>query len=204
MNEWETARKPIVPFFFSVNSADTRSNTKFSSTIAVNLASLDDFGSFRSALAETLGQRLAIESLSFNSQFEQLVFDPLKKANKPVLLVLDALDECDKAGRSDLPSLLLNKLGDLPRIKVLITSRPESDIDERLRKTSIVLCSDIQAGGDVDIHAKDIHEYISQIFAQPLTLRHFMDRAQVFGPAPPAGISRIRWILMLTFWLLRE
>ena len=154
---------------------------KFSSTNAVNLASLDEFGSFRSALGETLGRRLAVESLSFNDQFENLLFYPLEKANRPVLLVVDALDECDKAGRSDLLSVLLDKLTDLPMVKVMITSRPEPDIEERLRMASIVLCSDIQAGDDGDIHAKDICEYVSQTFAQSRRLQHLVDRAQVLA-----------------------
>ncbi|KIM25849.1 hypothetical protein M408DRAFT_46627, partial [Serendipita vermifera MAFF 305830] len=124
VTEWEKAAKPVVPFFFSIAAADTRSNAKFCSTVAVKLAELAGFGSFRTALAEVLRHNLTVETLDFDDQFKHLVLSPLQIANKPVLFVIDALDECDKRGRSELLSVLINRLDKLPTIKVMITSRP--------------------------------------------------------------------------------
>ncbi|KIM25148.1 hypothetical protein M408DRAFT_46930, partial [Serendipita vermifera MAFF 305830] len=94
VTEWEGASKPVVPFFFSIAAADTTSNDKFCSTVAVKLAELAGLESFKAALAEVLNQKLTVETSSFEDQFEQLVFGPLQGTNKPVLFVIDALDEC--------------------------------------------------------------------------------------------------------------
>ncbi|KIM25928.1 hypothetical protein M408DRAFT_39969, partial [Serendipita vermifera MAFF 305830] len=133
VTEWDKSAKPVVPFFFSINAADTMTNAKFCSTLAVKLAEFADFGSFRSTLAEFLRHKLTIETLSFEEQFNQLVFGPLKAINRPVLVVIDALDECDERGRSELLSALLNKFNKTPMTKVMITSRPLVDINDILQ-----------------------------------------------------------------------
>ncbi|KIM25852.1 hypothetical protein M408DRAFT_48385, partial [Serendipita vermifera MAFF 305830] len=133
VTEWERAAKPVIPFFFSTAAVDTMSNAKFCSTVAVKLAGLTDFGSFRAALAEVLRHDLMLETLSFEEQFQKLVLRPLQTTNEPVLLVVDALDECDKGGRLELLSMLLRNLEKLPTTKVMITSRPLPDINQKLQ-----------------------------------------------------------------------
>jgi hypothetical protein len=73
-------------------------------------------------------------------QAQALITDALRTANvdqfDPVLIVLDALDECDKEGGregGDIIPLLFHHLFSLPfRIKVIITSRPEASIRKML------------------------------------------------------------------------
>ncbi|KIM25142.1 hypothetical protein M408DRAFT_47931, partial [Serendipita vermifera MAFF 305830] len=133
VTEWERAAKPVVPFFFSITAADTMSNAKFCSTVAVKLAGVANLGSFRTALAEVLRQDLTVETLGFEEQFKKLVLSPLQTTNEPVLLVIDALDECDKSGRFEILSTLLKNLNKLPMTKVMITSRPLPDINQKFQ-----------------------------------------------------------------------
>lgn len=163
--DWERAAKPVASFFFSINAADTRSNSKFCPTIAAKLAKLRDFGSFRSTLTEALKENPTVETCDFGEQFEELLCSPLKQTNKPVLIIIDALDECDKRDRSELLSVLLNKLEQLPMVKVMITSRPEPDITKLLQKGRSVRSSSLQGSGDVDSSIKDVLQYVSNFFA---------------------------------------
>ncbi|KIM19511.1 hypothetical protein M408DRAFT_31158 [Serendipita vermifera MAFF 305830] len=172
VTEWEKAAKPVVPFFFSINATDTMTNAKFCSTLAVKLAELADFGSFRTTLAEILSQKLTIETLGFEEQFEQLVIAPLEKTNKPVLVVIDALDECDERGRSELLLAFLNKLDKIPKTKVLITSRPLVDIKDILQNQPIVYSRTLQGSDNLDSTTEDILRHLDQIFTRSRKLQH--------------------------------
>ncbi|KIM20642.1 hypothetical protein M408DRAFT_81681, partial [Serendipita vermifera MAFF 305830] len=172
VTEWVKTEKPVVPFFFSINAADTMSNAKFCSTVAVKLAELANFGPFRSTLAEVLKEKLTVETLGFEEQFQKLVLGPLQTTNKRVLLVIDALDECDKSGRSELLSTLLRNLDKLPRTKVMITSRPLPDINQKLHNQPIVYSRDLQGGGDPDSTTQDILRHLDHIFSNSHNLRH--------------------------------
>ena len=169
--DWERAAKPIASFFFSINAADTRSNSKVCPTITAKLAKLRDFGSFRSTLAEALRENPTVETCDFGEQFEELLYAPLKQTNKPVLIIIDALDECDKRDRSELLSVLLNKLEQLPMVKVLITSRPEPDIINWLKDNKLVHFSKLQGSGDFNSSTQDVFQFVSHFFANSTKLR---------------------------------
>ena len=169
----QKAAMPVASFFFSTNSVDTLSNAKFCPTIAAKLAELRDFGSFRSTLAEALRQKLTVETSDFGDQFEGLLYAPLKKTDMPLLIIVDALDECDKRGRSELLSVLLSKLVELPMVKIMITSRPEPDIVELLQKREVIRSSDIRGSGNADSSIQDVLRYVSYSFANSDRLRRF-------------------------------
>ncbi len=70
-----------------------------------------------------------------HDQWKQLVVEPLSKLDThsirvTLVLVIDALDECDKQGDSQRVIRLLADAGALQtiRLRVLISSRPESNI----------------------------------------------------------------------------
>ena len=175
--DWERASKPVASFFFSINAADTSSNTKICPTIAAKLAELHDFGSFRSMLTKALRRKLTVETLNFNDQFQELLITPLKKTNRPVLIIIDALDECDKKDRFELLSVLLDQLNKLPMVKVLITSRPEPDIFKLLQREILVRSSDLRGSSDNDSTIQDILQYVSQFFAHSDKLRNVKSHA---------------------------
>ncbi|KIM25958.1 hypothetical protein M408DRAFT_73652, partial [Serendipita vermifera MAFF 305830] len=181
VTEWEKAAKPVVPFFFSITAADTMTNAQFCSTLAVKVASLAGFGSFRSSLAEALKQDLTIETLSFEEQLEHLVAGPLKTTNRSVLVIIDALDECDERGRSELLSALLNRINKIPMIKVMITSRPLVDITDKLQNQPIVYSRDLQGSGNSDSTTEDILRHLDYIFTRSRKLQRLKHHVPRLG-----------------------
>ncbi|KIM19759.1 hypothetical protein M408DRAFT_47899, partial [Serendipita vermifera MAFF 305830] len=180
VTEWERMAKPVVPFFFSISAADTMSDTKFCSTIAAKLADLDGFGPFRATLADTLRQKVTIETLGFKEQFEKLIIGPLQTTKEPVLLVIDALDECNERSRSELLSTLLGSLDKIPMIKVMITSRPLPDINQKFQNQQTVYSCNLQGRGP-DSTAQDILLHLAYIFSNSNKLRHLQHHVQRVG-----------------------
>ena len=87
-------------------------------------------------------------------QFEHLINIPLQKASErlggPLLIVIDALDEYgDEYARRHLLELIVTKLTKLPPCsKVLVTSRPETDIVARLSNNPNIKTVPLDAGED--------------------------------------------------------
>jgi hypothetical protein len=96
----------------------------------------DGLASFDPCIAEALNVALkktpSIIDEALGSQFTRLIVEPLSSnpslgTDGPIIMIIDALDECDN--RHDLLSILASDLGRLPPfIKILITSRDEADI----------------------------------------------------------------------------
>ena len=107
-------------------------------TIARDLADWDS--TFRKALSNILhDQRHLIETVDVMQQWEGLILEPLKKVALvgPVLVVIDAFDECsapDAPLRRMLLKLLIEHSKELPpNFRILITSRPEHDVVRAMR-----------------------------------------------------------------------
>ncbi|PSR79901.1 hypothetical protein PHLCEN_2v6853, partial [Hermanssonia centrifuga] len=100
-------------------------------TIARDLADFDD--NFRRALCDSVGNKKALQTTtSLELQFQHFIKNPMASISRPILVVIDALDECgdakDRTQRAALLKLLATP-GKLPlNLRFLITSRPESDI----------------------------------------------------------------------------
>ena len=104
-------------------------------TIAYWLAlSSPDIGS---AISAAIQHDPAIVNAPLLTQFKALIFDPLLEAEPhitgPILVVLDALDECgDATTRSSLITLLSSEFPKLPPfLCIFITSRPDADITQK-------------------------------------------------------------------------
>ncbi|KAK7050655.1 WD40-repeat-containing domain protein [Favolaschia claudopus] len=128
-------------FFFSRDEADRRRVAFIIPTIAFQLAAVNV--SYRRKLVDVLREHPDAAFHAQQSQMTQLLLEPLKKVPSfgPYLIVLDALDECDRergVEGGDLVSLLLTEL---PRsglnIKVLITSRPERSIQSIFKPANL-------------------------------------------------------------------
>ncbi|PSR80332.1 hypothetical protein PHLCEN_2v6767, partial [Hermanssonia centrifuga] len=98
-------------------------------TIARDLAHFDD--SFRRALCAGVGNDKARQTTSsLESQFQYFIKNPMAGIYRPILVVIDALDECgdnDKQ-RDALIKLLTNPDKLPPNLRFFITSRSEDDI----------------------------------------------------------------------------
>ena len=95
--------------------------------------------------------------------FNKLLRVPLtsaaEKLTGPIIIVLDALDECgDQGTREALLEILATKLSRLPTIfRFLITSRPEEDIKSRFADSNLVMSLESMVEGDA---VSDVQAYI--------------------------------------------
>ncbi len=102
-------------------------------TLARDLS--DRYPSFKTALGRAVkdNSSLRVGTRDYRTLFESLVLEPLKDLHivGPILVVIDALDESgDVTGGNGLHTFLVEALSKLPsNFRVLITSRPEHDIE---------------------------------------------------------------------------
>lgn len=120
-------------FFFSRSSGDLSSTRKFVATIANELA--ESLPSYREHLQIALDSSPTITSRGLYDQWEKLILDPLHSTSledevQPMLLVIDALDECDSEYDQGVLIQCLAELSALEKIpfRTFITSRPENTI----------------------------------------------------------------------------
>ena len=125
-------------FFFCCDEAELRDPDNLWRHIAMDL-SLGSHNLRKSIAQELDNQKANIRGLDISTQFEHLISKPLqevfKTSVKPLLVVVDALDECDSYEKL-LPSLVswshLSK-----SLKLLITSRHYHKIQSTLKSVSI-------------------------------------------------------------------
>jgi hypothetical protein len=125
-------------FFFCRDEAELQDPDNLWRRIALDLS----LGSndLRKSIAQALEtQKANIRGLDISMQFEHLIAKPLQQvfgtSVKPLLIVVDALDECDSYEKL-LPSLV--SWSHLPKsLKLLITSRHYHKIQSRLRSVSV-------------------------------------------------------------------
>ncbi|KAH7201202.1 hypothetical protein DER44DRAFT_827832 [Fusarium oxysporum] len=120
-------------FFFKRGEMDRGNLNKLMSTLAYQLASSIPGVAF--FIKKTLDDNPAVVGKSVREQFQKLIQEPLSEAvastiaMPPVVMVIDALDECDQ--EADI-RLLINILSQaktvLPQLRVFLTSRPELPI----------------------------------------------------------------------------
>ena len=119
----------MASFFFLRGGGDVSHAGKFVSTIAIQLA--QKCAAFKSLLVKAILNDEGISSRTLKDQWNELVLLPLSKLGAglfqaPLLIVIDALDECEKEGDVRLVLQLLSdfrRLGQL-HSRVFITSRP--------------------------------------------------------------------------------
>ena len=120
-------------FFFSRGGGDVSHASKFFTTIAKQLASISDV--LKSYICEAIEKDRDIARKSLGDQWRRLVLRPLSRLDTtfpytPLLLVVDALDECDneKDVRAIVQLLAEARSLRTVQLRILITSRPEIPI----------------------------------------------------------------------------
>ena len=120
-------------FFFSRGGGDTSHAGKFFVSIARQLANISP--SLRQYICEAIAEHSDISDRSLRDQWYQLILRPLSQSNdnspqSPLVLVVDALDECDD--EKDIRTIiqLLAEARSLTRVRlrIFMTSRPEIPI----------------------------------------------------------------------------
>jgi hypothetical protein len=159
-------------FFISRNSLDRRTPLRVLNSLVYQLACHDD--EMRSCICAALRADPDLAGASLNKQIPLLVAAPLRKrtdAHEQIVLVLDALDECDKEngyeGGQLLP-LLVEALIGLPAVRLFVTSRDEVSIH---RMFDSVVCKRPGASQTVALHnieqvivQSDIYAYLAHSF----------------------------------------
>ncbi|KAL4911900.1 hypothetical protein BDW62DRAFT_206990 [Aspergillus aurantiobrunneus] len=124
-------------FFFSRGGGDVAHGKKFVSTIALQLTS--NYAELRTLLQKAVYKDHGIAHRILTDQWRDLVAHPISQldssvARSPLVVVVDALDECENENDvSQILQLLTDPwVSDQIRFRVLITGRPELHIRDGL------------------------------------------------------------------------
>ncbi|KIL64146.1 hypothetical protein M378DRAFT_78726, partial [Amanita muscaria Koide BX008] len=120
-------------FFFAHANAECSDPNLFFSTIAYQLSKFDP--DLRQHIVDGVKAHPSPQDASIPTQLEEFILTPLRKlsngpAREPIIVVVDAFDECsDTRKASEILQLLSAKIPSLPfRLKFFVTSRPEPEI----------------------------------------------------------------------------
>ncbi|KAJ7665615.1 WD40 repeat-like protein [Mycena rosella] len=121
--------------FFDRNNSSQSDPAAVIRTIAYSLAIFNRH--IGSAISAVIQRDPAVVNAPLPTQFRELLLEPLQSAEihipGPILIILDALDECgNRDSRAALLSLLATELPKIPSLfRVLITSRRDPDIADK-------------------------------------------------------------------------
>ncbi|KAF7970239.1 hypothetical protein HWV62_24730 [Athelia sp. TMB] len=148
--------------FFDRNSPLESAPSRVITTLAFQLAQKSP--AIHATVSLAIEQRPELISDPLAIQFQSLLVEPLVAAAKqiegPIIIVLDALDECgDAYSRRKLLDILSKDLGGLPaQFRILITSRPEYDIKAAFTSRSHMHAIDLSKASDADMRIFIQHE----------------------------------------------
>ena len=127
-------------FFFSKGGGDLSNANKLVTTLARQLATR--VPSARRYICEAIMEQEDVMEHSIEDQWKKLIINPLSKLNSDsplsiILLVVDALDECDSERDIRVILKILTTARSLSniRLRIFITSRPDLLIRHGFRKT---------------------------------------------------------------------
>jgi len=116
-------------FFFSRRAPNRKTARWLFPTLAHHLVHYSN--EFARSINEVLEEDLNAARRGIQKQFESLIARPFHLAiatQTPILIIIDALDECDEEGARIILALLAHKMPKSSRLKVFITARPERHI----------------------------------------------------------------------------
>ncbi|CAN9385388.1 unnamed protein product [Alternaria alternata] len=131
--QYHNKQRLAASFFFSRGGGDVEDAGKFVTSLAVQLAR--NVPSVKQLISDAIAERDDIASQSLRDQWHHLIISPLSKlsdSSRPasLMLVVDALDECDSDSNIRIIVQLLAEARSLTRarLRVLLTSRSEVPI----------------------------------------------------------------------------
>ncbi|KDQ13032.1 hypothetical protein BOTBODRAFT_175902 [Botryobasidium botryosum FD-172 SS1] len=159
-HSFSSLRRLAAFVFFNRESQERSSPAAVVRTLAFQLAQFDH--RIGEKIHDTIQAGPFIPRSHIRNQFTKLIVEPLSSiealgADGPILVIIDAFDECGNAEtRSTLLSVLAEESKNLPScIRILLTSRPTPDIERALSKQSHVkrhnLYVTAENSGDVEL-----------------------------------------------------
>lgn len=162
------AAKTLSGSFFFVRGAGSRSSvTRFITTLAYHLAL--SVPATKLAIETALQTDPSIPHQSLEDQFRKLIINPILALNErkflPMVIVVDALDECDdRHSIAEFIELLSHVFEPHPPLfKFFFTSRAEDHIQQKFSAPSMSAITHFIALQDFDAHA-DIHTFLQSRF----------------------------------------
>ncbi|KAM6503260.1 hypothetical protein JOM56_000203 [Amanita muscaria] len=147
-------------FFFAHANAECSDPNLFFSTIAYQLSKFDP--DLRQHIIDGVKSHPSPQDASIPTQFEEFILTPIRKlsngpAREPIIVVVDAFDECSDARKaSEILHLLSAKIPSLPLLlKLLITSRPEPEIRSILHPDIHPISRSFDLLRDIDASSTD-------------------------------------------------
>ncbi|XP_046857773.1 uncharacterized protein LOC124451192 [Xenia sp. Carnegie-2017] len=141
----------------------------------------DTISNFKSKLNKELQRNHSKESIT--DEFIVLLNNPLHSLEdyEPMLLVIDALDESQIDGKSELLELISEEFDRLPKwIKIFITSRPELPVQKALKDMNPV---EITTRPRDENNEQDLHKYLrhqlnDQVQEDPYVLLSLVEKCE--------------------------
>ena len=161
--------------FFDRNNPSSSELATVVPTLCYKLASFDP--TIRAAVCAQIERDPSITEASLRVQFTKLLREPLSSLavlhNKgPVIIVLDAFDECGNASsRRDLLALLTRDLAKFPpAFRFLITSRREPDIEAAFSHCSNIVARELNIMNDANLLdiSSYFHHHLSSFQGHPI------------------------------------
>ncbi|KAI6012810.1 hypothetical protein F5J12DRAFT_820855 [Pisolithus orientalis] len=151
-------------FTFFTRGVEARSDpASLIRTIAYQLGEFDP--RICDAISQVIEETPSIKQAPLHWQFQRLLADPFRSLEDiqhegPVLVVIDALDECGRTGaRNDLLTALVRESMLLPpTLRIFITSRTEKDIHSAISTHSHIISRELDLASETN--ERDVKTYI--------------------------------------------
>lgn len=132
-------------FFFSRGAGDLGHTAKFVTTLASQLANLSSL--LRPHVVQAITEHNDIDRQDLRSQWKELILQPFSKLGDQkltLIFVIDALDECDDEEKMKvILQLFVEAKNVAEKLKILVTSRPETPIRLGFREMPEIIHQDL-------------------------------------------------------------
>ena len=163
--------------FFCSRDFEDRSNLRLIfPTLAVQLTRKHP--QFRSIFVQLVRSDPEITHESLYNQMRKFIVQPLKASGISTVIVIDALDECrDEEQASAILSVLGQLVSEIPRVKFLVTGRPEPRIREGFRLPLLADATDVFVLHEVEPYQvdNDIRLFFTHKFSELIRRRRGLD-----------------------------